>query len=242
MIPVPEPLYAALFRSLSERESAETAADLASDPSVAESVRRHYRRIDIVAEGALRTSTALACQEGCSYCCHRWVMASPAEVFTVGEAILATRGAERRGFIERVHHNARRAREASAQGDLHRAPRCALLDDDDRCGAYEQRPSQCRRHHSTDLDACLSAYLDAFQAGQPFPSSRPYETVGAAAEAGLMQGLRQRGLETRRYELQSALSEYLEDAFGCVARFVAGKPSFRHAMAGPSPASCPEAA
>lgn len=90
---------------------------------------------EVVAE---RRSDDLRCSAGCSSCCHAWLTVSAVEADELRTA-LAALPAEHRAAIR-----ARGERELSREQADEDDPRCALLDDEGRCGAYAARPLVCR--------------------------------------------------------------------------------------------------
>jgi hypothetical protein len=91
-----------------------------------------------LAATSARRQADLACRAGCSSCCHAWLTLSPIESAELREAIASLPSAQRRAIAER----GRRELEREARGEAE--PRCALLDPEGRCGAYERRPLVCR--------------------------------------------------------------------------------------------------
>jgi Fe-S-cluster containining protein len=109
-----------------------------------------FRRVDALAADAPGRG-AWACAPGCTFCCHLKVLVSPGEA-----AALAPRLSDAQRA--RVAANARRAAGLSAAEYRRARIRCALLDDEDRCAAYDVRPLRCRAHTSTSVEACERAY------------------------------------------------------------------------------------
>jgi hypothetical protein len=226
-------VYQALSATLQRREHDSTTEDLRECTQVEEPTRRHYRRLDIVAAGALLISTRPACGKGCSYCCHDWVPVLANEVFLAGEAVAAIADRTvRRGVIDTVHRNAARAQASIAAPHLHRPVRCAMLAEDDSCLIYKNRPEHCRNRHSTSLDSCLADFVEGGSGKGILAKSTACEVVNTASRAGFVHALEAGGQDTREYEMSSALSEYLRDPHGCRARYDAGKQTFLHAVVG----------
>lgn len=86
---------------------------------------------------AARRARDLACSEGCASCCHVWLTVSEIEAEPLQRALAALPSEERARIGERGRREL--AREAAGE-----EPRCALLDDSDRCSVYEARPLVCR--------------------------------------------------------------------------------------------------
>ena len=103
------------------------------------SERSEYRalvaKVDVFTEAvANRRADDLRCSAGCSACCHAWLTVSAVEADELRAALAALPVAERAAIRARGEREL--AREAADDDE----PRCALLDDDGRCGSYAARP------------------------------------------------------------------------------------------------------
>lgn len=90
-----------------------------------------------VASVSARRRADLACRAGCAGCCQAWLTVSPVESQQLTAAIAALPAQSRAAIAAR----GRREAEREARGEQ---PRCAMLDEDGRCGVYAQRPLVCR--------------------------------------------------------------------------------------------------
>jgi Fe-S-cluster containining protein len=85
-----------------------------------------------------RRRSDFACSAGCAACCHTWLSVSAVEAAEV-RAALAGLPEEKRSDVRQ-----RGQRELAREAHAEEGPRCALLDDDDRCSVYAARPLVCR--------------------------------------------------------------------------------------------------
>jgi uncharacterized protein len=85
-----------------------------------------------------RRRSDFTCSEGCAACCHTWLTVSSVEADEVRRALAALAPQKRADVRQRGQRELARA--ANEADD----PRCAMLDDDDRCSIYEARPLVCR--------------------------------------------------------------------------------------------------
>jgi Fe-S-cluster containining protein len=87
---------------------------------------------------AERYRADMACEPGCSSCCHVWLSVCAVEEAQLTAAISELPSSQRAEVAERAELEL--AREQRGES----GPRCALLDVDGRCSVYEHRPLVCR--------------------------------------------------------------------------------------------------
>lgn len=75
-----------------------------------------YRRMD---KAISEANVEVACHEGCDYCCHYQVMATPAEVFALAEHIGQMPQARREALQDRIKAYNNRTASMSAQEYIH---------------------------------------------------------------------------------------------------------------------------
>jgi Fe-S-cluster containining protein len=96
-------------------------------------------KVDAFADAtSARRRADMACRSGCASCCHAWLTVSPVEAAALREAVAELPPSERAPLAAR----GRLEREREARGEAQ--PRCAMLDEADRCGVYAARPLVCR--------------------------------------------------------------------------------------------------
>ena len=145
-----------------EREAGTLFRDAREPRRLQRAVVTFHKRVDEMVDASLRGhAVKVDCTRGCSFCCHMPVYATPHEAFTLAEW-LRTHFAPPRlaGVLERLRANAKRTRELGTEGRKHSNLPCALLGDDGACTAYEARPAQCRRFHSTRLETCKASFAN----------------------------------------------------------------------------------
>ena len=177
-------------------------------------VMRFHRQVDAVIEQSVAAhGVVTACTRGCSYCCHVQVDMLPPESFALAAWLRRNLAPARLdAIIERLRENARRTRELGAEGRRKSNIACALLGEDGACSAYEARPAQCRRFHSTRLETCKSSYADPADDSIHSPT-HPLVSHNAQVIVTLAQhGLRDEGLDAEPQDMSLALLEALENA------------------------------
>ena len=150
-----------------------------------------FRRADALAADAPGRG-AWACAPGCTFCCHLKVLVAPSEA----AALVPLLGEAQRA---RVAANARRAAGLSAAEYRRARIRCALLDDEDRCAAYDVRPLKCRAHTSTSRDTCERVYRD-----EATTDAVPLDGWLVSAVAAVRAGMAEPGDEELHAALQRA--------------------------------------
>jgi hypothetical protein len=185
----------------------------ARDPSrLATAVITLHRRVDEVLATTIEGhGVALACSRGCSYCCNLRVQVQPYEAFTLAAWLKRNFFPERlAGVVARLRANVARTRELGEEARKRTNIPCALLGEDGACTAYEARPAQCRRYHSTHLEACKSfhdTHDDTIEAAM-------HQAVSHNADVIITQGrhaVRAAGLDDASVDMNVALLEALEN-------------------------------
>lgn len=185
----------------------------ARDPKrLAAAVITLHARVDEVVSETLRGhAVKLACARGCAFCCSMRVEVQPYEAFHLADWLRRHFSAERlAGVIARLRSNAERARPLGKEGRMRTSMPCALVGEDGACTAYEARPAQCRRYHSTDVTPCKTFHDDPTH---PVPAAR-HDALLHNAAVIITQGrhaARDAGLRDEPVDMNFALLEALEN-------------------------------
>lgn len=209
------------------RQSLAGAADAQAMPYA---VVRFHRQVDAVLEQSIRVhNVSVACTRGCGYCCHMQVEILPPEGFALAAWLRKNFDATRlAGVITRLRENAARTRELGVEGRKRANLACALLGEDGACSAYEARPAQCRRFHSTHLATCKSSHAAPHDDSIESPA-HPLVSHNAQVIVTLAQhGLRDAGLDATPGDMNYALLEALENP-KALRRWRDGKKAFVNA-------------
>ena len=171
------------------------------------------------------SSSRLACAEGCCFCCYQPVDITPPEALAMA-AYLRSQLVEKDfdTLRTRLTVTASSLRDLSYEAHAQAKVPCALLVDGT-CSVYPSRPFACRAWNSTSVARCQ----EIFDHGDPITMIPPidmevYEPIWDVAQ-GVVDGLKQARLDSRPYELHSALQRVLNipDA---AARWVQGEDVF----------------
>jgi hypothetical protein len=190
------------------------AFSAARDPAkAATAVVTFHRRVDEVLETSIAgRGVKVACERGCNYCCHLRVEVQPVEAFALAAWLRRTAaGARLHEVIAKLRANVEKSRALGAEGRKRTTLACALLGDDGTCTAYEARPAQCRRYHSTSVDPCRDFYNDP---SRDTIESGLDDAIAHNADVIITQArhaLRDAGLDDSPGDMNLALLEALEN-------------------------------
>ncbi len=156
---------------------------------------------DIIA----RSKVEVACQRGCSYCCHLRVEIRPHDAFVLAHHVETKLSVEQRArAIERIEENLKRIEALTPEQHIRAGIPCALLEEGI-CSVYEGRPATCRKYYSVSVETCRNAFNDT---SAPLTGEIEHEQVrlaGNAVALGYAKGLEDAGYDATLYELHYAL-------------------------------------
>lgn len=179
--------------------------------ALATAVATFHRRLDEVIALTVRAhQVPVACAPGCHYCCSLQVQAPPHEVFALA-------GWLRRHFspgrleavVAKLRDNAARTEALGPEARRRTNLACALLGEDGTCTAYEARPAQCRRFHSTRLATCEASYADPADDSIESPEHPAVAHNADVIATQARHAARDAGLDAGVYDLNGALLEAL---------------------------------
>ncbi len=170
----------------------------------------------------------IGCAEGCAYCCHLKVIATPAEIIGLHEHLTASLSEAELGALRsRVEQADARTRGLTADARAMLKLPCPLLVES-RCVAYEHRPLHCAGANAADPAACREAFEHP---ERDVPVLHyPAQRIGAdAATAGLSRALFESGKDGRMVELIAALALLFADP-SAAERWRRGEQAFSTAV------------
>jgi hypothetical protein len=184
---------------------------------------------DWLADGARRLIPpgAIACREGCAFCCHLRVITTIPEVLRIASDVRGLAPDERAALDGRIEaHRAATAGLDAAARRLTR-PACPLLVDG-RCSVYAIRPMSCRGWNSLDVQACEADFLDPSRLARTTIYAPQFQ-INAHVQEGMAAGREAAGLPHDRVELVAALRIALGTP-DAEARWLDGEPIFEDAV------------
>jgi hypothetical protein len=197
-----------------EQARARAALAGARDPQrLPQAVVRFHPQVDeVLARSHEAHAVAVACRRGCAMCCHMQVEMLPPEAFSLAAWLrrhFAPAALE--AVIARLRANVARIQEIGLEARRRSNLPCALLGPDGACTAYEARPAQCRRFHSTRLETCEASFANPADDTIMSPA---HELVAHNAQVIVtlaQHGLRDEGLDATPVDMNVALIAALED-------------------------------
>jgi Fe-S-cluster containining protein len=149
-----------------------------------------------------------ACSAGCAFCCAIPVAVSPPEALYIAAWLRETLSAEEQVEI-RTHLRTRVEERQGWTVDVRGARKrfCIFLREDWHCGIYSSRPLACRGYNSLSRSACEDAFTDKGNRVRVHASVRER---AAGVIYGLILASKELGLESGRYEIETAVLGALE--------------------------------
>lgn len=204
---------------------------LSRDP--ARTLEEVQQSVDALADPTTGASGGtLACRAGCDFCCHLRIMATPAEVFALFDyqfRHLSPLALQR--FEQRVIETDRRLRRLKGHRVLTTKLPCPALEHG-RCSVYPARPLGCRAHHSLSRTTCQAAFNKPDDLTLEPPQHAALAEAYARGLTGFQDACEEAELDSRHYELASALAEAFADP-DCRRRFADGETAFQRPVVFP---------
>ncbi|MBN1934199.1 MAG: hypothetical protein JW934_06025 [Anaerolineae bacterium] len=187
-------------------------------------IKEVYRVADDLLSGCLKSGTKLPCKEGCFWCCFLQVKVTPLEVMCIVDYLHShLEPGEISELQQQLVKTDDITRGMDGQQRVCAKMMCPLLVDG-KCLVYPVRPIVCRFYHSQNLSDC-KAILD--QGGGNMMIRRDISGLSIGILAGLIEGLRQAGLQTRLLELTTGLRIAVDGPGSeLVKRWLSGEPAF----------------
>ncbi len=173
-----------------------------SDPSSASRAAEIAAKMLDQTTSKMSQVASVACQRGCSYCCHSATPVTAQEAFRIARYISSQAGTEAGLDAARVAEQANDWSNLSTEELLTKTEACPLLSDH-ACSVYQVRPLACRQYFSTSAEGCRDAQEGR---SEQFPFVKGAMTIGAMIRSLMLASARSLGLANDTYELTSALA------------------------------------
>jgi len=172
----------------------------------------------------------LACQAGCTFCCHQYVGISMAELAIVAKYVETN--FDKSGQQQLRDRLSETIEATAGMNQFERAASridCPLLNETSRqCTIYAARPLTCRGMHSLDRDACEK---DDATPGKnhPIPQFEDHKNITRSIAIGLHLGIAENNLEIKELELGRTLLIALTEK-DAIERWIKGEAVFEDAV------------
>jgi len=172
----------------------------------------HKRLDDIISASVQGHSVRVACTRGCHYCCSLQVQVHPYETFTLAAWLKRQFDPARLAAVTvKLRDNVAKTRAMGVEARKRSNLACALLGDGGACSAYEARPGQCRKFHSTRLETCVASYENPADDSIPSPEHPAVSHNASVIITQARHAVRDAGLDEASYDLNEALLEALDN-------------------------------
>jgi Fe-S-cluster containining protein len=204
-----DPLNAVLARALLIEHEAATAilAGGRTAATVRALVEHAFASTRTTTEALLRRTPPAgqpACRAGCAFCCAIPVSVHPAEALYLALHLREGLHADAlAALVARLRQRVEARRGWTVEQRRTPQRRCVFLTADGRCGMYDARPLACRGYTSPSAEACQ-------EDRDPIPVHEGVMSATSGVSYGLAEATAALGLESARYELESAVLCALE--------------------------------
>jgi hypothetical protein len=187
-------------------------------------VKEVYRVTDDMMTGCLNNGTEPACRIGCFWCCYLRVKVTPLEVWCIFDFFRSRpRPRELSELRQRLAAADETRRGMDGYQRVGAKTACPLLVNG-KCSVYPVRPIACRVYHSLNPSDCE----EPLDEERSVTIRNDIAGLGMGIFAGLTEGLRAVGLQTRLLELRAGLRMAIDEP-GLLERWLAGEPAFAEA-------------
>jgi hypothetical protein len=185
-------------------------------------VREVYAITDHIVTGCLKNGPKPCCEIGCHWCCYMRVRATPLEIWGIFDFLRSRLKPKQLGELgRRIADTEQTARGMDGYQRVCTGVICPLLVNG-KCLAYPVRPIGCRIYHSFDLADCQASFVHK---DRSVTIRNDIAGLELGVFAGLTEGLRAVGLQTRLLELVAGLHVVMDEP-GVTTRWLAGEPAF----------------
>ncbi len=151
-------------------------------------------------------SSLLACKAGCGSCCIVNVSVLLPEAMAIVEYLEAQPEFDRVAMWKSLNQVWTRICGVDDEDRVAMRQTCVFLDKTGSCAVYPVRPLLCRGATSTDADSCRQALRGTLFSEKPEVIMNLFQReLFAAAYVGLSEGLEERGIDGRGFELTGIL-------------------------------------
>ncbi|MES2824161.1 MAG: YkgJ family cysteine cluster protein [Pseudomonadota bacterium] len=219
-----------VFNEAAIAEYEKATQQLDTEKTTQAALRKSLQRYDnLIAKSVEESVVKPACKAGCAYCCYYKVEVRAAEMFLIKDYLLNNcHESHIKKVLTDAKSNAAIIKTLTHEQHLTTNIKCPFLIEN-KCSVYQVRPFKCRNFHATDVSACEDSFNDP---GDLTIKSGFIESVamfGNAHSQGFEGAVKNAGLDSRAYDLNTALIEVFAES-SALKRFNRGKKTFLKAV------------
>jgi len=156
-----------------------------------------------------RSGSAIACREGCSFCCYLKVDIHAGEAFLIADYIRAHFSESARHFVEeKARENWVKIEPMTLNEHFSVNLPCPLLKDG-RCSVYSVRPAACRMFHAQTIQTCQESFEQPHDLTAPDSPVPAVRIACGSAHLGVTKAFEDAGYDANAYDLNPAILEAL---------------------------------
>ncbi|MES2674236.1 MAG: YkgJ family cysteine cluster protein [Pseudomonadota bacterium] len=219
-----------VFNEAAVAEYKKATQQLDTEKTTQAALRKSLDRYDnLIAKSIEESTIKPACKAGCAYCCYYKVEVRAAEMFLIKDYLINNYNESHiKQVLTDAKSNAAIIKTLTHEQHLTTNIKCPFLIES-KCSVYQVRPFKCRNFHATDVSACENSFSDP---GDLTIKSGFIESVamfGNAHSQGFEGAVKNAGLDSRAYDLNTALVEVFAEP-SALKRFNRGKKTFLKAI------------
>ncbi len=219
-----------VFNEAAVAEYKKATQQLDTEKTTQAALRKSLDRYDnLIAKSIEESTIKPACKAGCAYCCYYKVEVRAAEMFLIKDYLINNYSESHiKQVLTDAKSNAAIIKTLTHEQHLITNIKCPFLIES-KCSVYQVRPFKCRNFHATDVSACEDSFSDP---GDLTIKSGFIESVamfGNAHSQGFEGAVKNAGLDSRAYDLNTALVEVFAEP-SALKRFNRGKKTFLKAI------------
>lgn len=219
-----------IFNEAAVAEYKKATQQLAAEKTTQAALKKSFERYgNLIAKSIEESVTKPACKPGCAYCCYYKVEVRAAEMFLIKDYLLTNYGESRiKKVLADAKSNAALIKTLTHDQHLTTNIKCPFLIEN-KCSVYLVRPFKCRNFHATNVDGCESSFNDPSDLTIKSGFIESVAMFGNAHSQGFEGAVKNAGLDSRAYDLNTALLEVFEEP-SALKRYKRGKKTFLKAI------------
>jgi Fe-S-cluster containining protein len=219
-----------VFNEAAIAEYEKATQQLDTEKTTLTTLNKSFERFDnLIAKSIEESAIKPACKAGCAYCCYYKVEIRAAEMFLIKDYLLNNYNESHiKNVLADARSNATLIKTLTHEQHLTTNIKCPFLIEN-KCSVYRVRPFKCRNFHATDVEACEDSFNNPDDLTIKSGFIEAAAMFGNAHSQGFEGAVKNAGLDSRAYDLNTALLEVFAEP-SALKRFNRGKKTFLKAI------------